>query len=708
MVNPPRPARIEHQTTLHGITRSDPYHWLRDANWQRVMREPETLAPEIRAHLEAENAHVASVLAPTEALQQTLFVELKGRIKEDESSVPAKDGGWDYYVRYELGSQHPRYCRRPTRGRHTGLASPTPVADEQILFDADAAAKAHAYLSTGSVAHSRDHRWIAYAVDTKGSEYYDITLRDLECGSELPGCIVNTSGSMVFAADGATLFYTAVDDNHRPSKVFRHRIGTAQEDDVLVYEEADAGFFVGVDTTEDYGQIVINSHDHVTSEQRLIDAQHPTSAPRLVAPRVAGREYSVSSLGDRLLLLTNADAQDFKLVTAPLGDPTPSQWVDLVAHRPGVLIVAATTFSRHIVRLERDGGLPKIVIRDRSDGSEHSIAFDEEAYSLSLSSSYEYDTPILRFHYSSLTTPQQTYDYDMETRQRVLVDQREIPSGHDPKRYRSARVFAPSHDGALVPVSLLWHESTRLAEAPLLLYGYGSYGHSVPAAFSSNCLCLVNRGFVYAIAHVRGGKDKGYAWYEAGKLMQKKNTFLDFVAAAEHLCSAGFTRTGNITIQGGSAGGMLVGAAVNLRPDLFKAVVGEVPFVDVLNTMCDAELPLTPPEWPEWGNPIESAAAFGYIAAYSPYDNVEPKAYPHILATAGLTDPRVTYWEPAKWVARLREQRTNGNLLLLRTYMEAGHGGAAGRFEKLRQVALVQAFILLSHGVVEQPVFPSV
>jgi oligopeptidase B len=706
MVNPPRAKQAEYRATLHGITRTDPYHWLRDDNWQRVMREPEVLDPAIREHLEQENAYTEQMLSPTTKLREKLFDELKGRIKEDESSVPAKDGPFDYYVRYELGSQHPRYCRRPTRGRIQSLGAARPSGDEQVLFDADAASKAHTYFSVGSVVHSRSHRLLAHAVDTRGSEYYDIAFRELEGDARLPDVIQNTSGALVFA-DDATVFYTAVDDNHRPSKVYRHRIGTPQSEDVLVYEEPDPGFFVGVDVTEDYAHIVITSHDHVTSEQRLIDARSPFAPPRLVAARAAGIEYTVSALGERLLVLTNAGAADFKLVEAPLETPDPSHWRDLVPHRPGRFIVAATTFARHIVRLEREGGLPQIVVRDRADGREHVIAFDEQAYSLGLLPGYEYDTSVLRFTYSSLTTPQQTFDYDMLTHERVLVDQREIPSGHDPKRYRTARVFAPSHDGEQIPVSLLWHENTSLGAAPVYLYGYGSYGHTVAAGFSSNTLSLVNRGFVYAIAHVRGGKDKGYRWYESGKLMHKKNTFSDFVHAAEHLCRSGYGQPGNVTIHGGSAGGMLVGAAVNLRPELFKAVIGEVPFVDVLNTMCDAELPLTPPEWPEWGNPIESADAYRYIASYSPYDNVEAKAYPHILATAGLTDPRVTYWEPAKWVARLRELKTDDRLLLLRTYMEAGHGGAAGRFEKLHQVALVQAFMLLAHGAIDSPVFPA-
>jgi oligopeptidase B len=706
MVTPPRAKKIEHQTSLHEITRSDPYHWLRDDNWQRVMREPETLEPAIREHLERENAYTEHALASTAELRKTLFEELKGRIKEDESSVPAKDGPFDYYVRYELGSQHPRYCRRPTRGRIQGVGSSAPSPDEQVLFDADAASKAHAYFSVGSVAHSKSHLLLAHAVDTKGSEYYDIGFRALDTGAILPDSIQNTSGAVAFA-DDSTVFYTAVDDNHRPSKVYRHRLGTSQAEDVLVYEEPDPGFFVGVDTTEDNAHIVITSHDHVTSEQRLISTRSPLDPPRLIAERRPGVEYGVSAFGQRLLILTNDGARDFKLVEAPLDDTDPARWRDVVPHRPGCLIVAVTTFAGHVVRLEREAGLPRIVVRSRDDGREHVIAFDEQAYALGLSPGYEYDTSVLRFSYSSLTTPQQTFDYDMITHERVLVDQREIPSGHDPRRYRTARVFAPSHDGELVPVSLLWHESTAPASAPLYLYGYGSYGHTVPAAFSSNTLSVVNRGFVYAIAHVRGGKDKGYAWYENGKLMRKKNTFLDFVASAEHLCKSGYGLPGGVTIHGGSAGGMLVGAAVNLRPDLFRAVVGEVPFVDVLNTMCDAALPLTPPEWPEWGNPIESVDAYRYIASYSPYDNVEAKAYPHILATAGLTDPRVTYWEPAKWVARLRELKTDDNLLLLRTYMEAGHAGAAGRFEKLHQVALVQAFVLLANGAVDRPVFPA-
>jgi oligopeptidase B len=704
MPTPPRPKKLLHEVALHGSTRDDPYHWLRDKRWQEVMRQPELLSAEIREHLERENAYTEAVMAPTEELQERLFAELKGRIQEDASSVPARDGAFEYYVRYELGAQHPRYCRRPA-----GTGRGVPVGgdpEEELLFDADAAAKGHAYFSVRGVTHSRDQRWLAYAIDTSGSEFYEARVRDLERGEELEDRIAQTSGNLVFSADGRTLFYTAVDANHRPSKVFRHRVGTSAESDVLVYEEPDPGFFVGLDSFEDHSEIVINAHDHVTSEQHLIDAQRPESQPRMIAARRAGIEYSASPLGDQLLILTNAGARDFKLVVTPRSTPAPENWRDLVPHHPGRLILAATTFSGHIVRLELEQGLPRIEIRERNSQTEHSIAFQEQAYSLGLSPGYEYDTTKLRFTYSSLTTPEETYDYDLSLRTRELLHRRQVPSGHDPSRYRSARVFAPSHDGARVPISLLWHENAKRGRAPVLLYGYGAYGHTIPAAFSGNALSLVNRGFVYAIAHVRGGKDLGYAWYEAGKLAHKKNTFEDTLHAALYLSEAGWTEPGNITVHGGSAGGMLVGASINARPELFKAAVGEVPFVDVLNTMCDAELPLTPPEWPEWGNPIEDLNAYRYIASYSPYDNVEAKAYPHILATAGLTDPRVTYWEPAKWVARLRELKTDDKHLLLRTYMEAGHAGAAGRFEKLRQVAFVQAFILLAHGLMDAPLLP--
>lgn len=695
---PPKATRNLVTHSAHGESWDDPYAWLRDDNWQEVMRAPDKLRQDVRDYLEAENAYLEATMAPTEALRETLFGEMKGRIKEDDSSVPANDGDWAYYRRYREGGQHPLYCRRPRDGKGDG-------EEESLLLDGDALSKGTSYFQIASVSHTYDHRHLAYAVDDKGSEYCEIRFLDLESGDLLPERLKDNNGAMAWAKDGRTLFYVVQDENHRPCKLYRHRLGSDPAEDVLVYEETDPGFFLGVGVCESRQFVVVHTHDHTTSECYLIDADQPESAPRLVAPRLRDQEYYVfhDAPRDRLLILTNADgAEDFKICEAPLDGLDRENWRELVPHRPGCLRLDLMLLRDHFVRLERVEGLPRIVVTRFSDEAAHEIAFEEAAYSLGLLPGFEYDSRNLRFVYSSMTTPERTYDYDLESRERVLRKQQEVPSGHDPDDYVSERILAPSHDGAEVPVSILRRKETPLdGSAPLLLYGYGSYGITIPAAFSTNRLSLVDRGFVYAIAHLRGGKAKGYAWYRDGKLLKKKNTFLDFIAAAEHLAAEGYSRRGEIAIHGGSAGGMLVGAALNMAaPDLFKAAVAEVPFVDVLNTMCDKDLPLTPPEWPEWGNPLESREAFDYIRSYSPYDNLEPRPYPHILATGGLTDPRVTYWEPAKWVARLRETQDGDRMLLLKTYMEAGHGGSAGRFERLQEVALVYAFLLLAFGKV--------
>jgi len=691
--SPPSPPVARREPVApqhHGHRRTDDYAWLKDPNWQQVMRDPALLRADIREYLEAENACTRARLADTEALQQRLFEEFRGRIKEDDSSVPAKDGEWEYYDRFREGGQHPILCRRPA-GDERG---------EEILLDGDEEAKDEAYFHLGDGGHSNGHALFAWTVDTRGSEFYTLRVKDLATGTALPDTVEHCSGGFEWAGDDRHLLYTVLDDNHRPCKVLRHRLGTPAEKDVLVYEEPDPGFFVGVSQTESRRYLLIDSHDHVTSEVRLLDAMAPEREPVLVAPRDPGTEYDVSHHGDRLIILTNAGgAEDFKLVEAPLTSPGPEHWRDLVPHRPGVLIVAFQMFQDWLVRLERENALPRIVVRHLASGAEHVIDFDEEAYSLGMGGGYEFATDTLRFSYSSMTTPTEVFDYDMRTRERSLRKVQEVPSGHDPADYVTRRLMARSHDGEQVPISVLHHRSTAIdGSAPLLLYGYGSYGHAIPASFGTVRLSVVDRGFVYAIAHVRGGKERGDAWYRRGKLMEKRNTFLDFIAAADHLAREGFTREGQIAIQGGSAGGMLVGACVNMRPELFKAVLAEVPFVDVLNTMLDDSLPLTPPEWPEWGNPIECEAAYEYIASYSPYDNVEPKPYPAIMVTAGLTDPRVTYWEPAKWVAKLRATKTDDNPLLLHTNMEAGHGGAAGRLERLRETAMLYAFLLKVFG----------
>ncbi|SDQ88046.1 oligopeptidase B Serine peptidase. MEROPS family S09A [Pseudovibrio sp. Tun.PSC04-5.I4] len=696
MMNKMKPPKVQarsHETSHHGITRNEPYAWLRADNWQEVMRDPSVLDPAIRDYLEAENSYTDAEMQDTKDLQDTLFGELKGRIKEDDSSVPTPDGEYAYSTKFVEGGQHPKFIRTKRDG-----------SDPVTLVDGDLEAKDKAFFSFGGASHSDDHKYLAWAYDDKGSEYYTLRVRDTATGKDLEDTIPDTGAGGVWSKDGQYLFYVQVDANHRPSKLFRHKMGTAPSEDTLVYEEQDTSFFVGLGRTQSGRFICIGSGDHETSEVWLIPSDDPLAKPRLVAERETSIEYSVEDNGDRLLILTNADdAEDFKIVSVPLvaqmAMPGRSHWVDMIVHQPGRLILTHAVYKDHLVWLERVDGLPRIVIHRFADGISHSIEFDEEAYGLGLASGYEYDTTAIRFTYSSMTTPSKVYDYDLLTRERVLRKTQEVPSGHDASAYITRRLMAPSHDGTLVPVSLLYKRSTVLdGSAPCLLYGYGSYGISVPASFSTNALSLVDRGFVYAIAHIRGGKDKGYAWYKNGRREFKKNTFHDFIACANYLAKEGFTSHERIVAHGGSAGGMLMGACANMAPEAFAAMIAEVPFVDVLTTMLDDSLPLTPIEWPEWGDPIRDKNAYGYIASYSPIDNVEAKAYPAIFALGGLTDPRVTYWEPAKWVATLREKKTGDNLVMLRTNMDAGHGGASGRFDRLKEVALVYAFALKQTG----------
>ncbi len=691
-VTPPVAERRPHPLTHHGITVADDYAWLKDANWQEVLHDPAALAPDIRAQLEAENAYTQSVLGHTEALQKALVAEMRGRIKEDDSSVPAPDGPFAYFRRYREGGQHQLIGREPRDG-----------GASEIVLDGDALAAKHAFFQFGGARHSPDHALEAWSADTKGSEYFTIRVRRWATGEDLSDVIEETDGGVVWTRNSLAFYYVKLDDNHRPMQVYRHRLGTAQADDVLVYEEQDAGWFTHIHESTSGRYCVIAGGDHETSEQHLLDLDQADAIPRLVAAREVGVQYSVADRGEELFILTNADkAIDFKIVTAPLASPDRANWRDLIAHRAGIYLLDIELYAGHLVRLERKDALPSIVIRDLASANEHAIAFAEAAYALDTLGGYEFDTTSLRFSYSSMTTPAETYDYDMATRARVLRKRQEVPSGHDPARYVTTRIMATSHDGAQVPISILHRRDlVRDGKAPLLLYGYGSYGHAIPASFSTNRLSLVDRGFVYAIAHIRGGADKGWAWYLDGKRDKKTNSFDDFAAAARGLIAANYTSEKRIVAHGGSAGGMLMGAVANRAGELFAGIVAEVPFVDVLNTMLDDSLPLTPPEWPEWGNPIADETAFKTILSYSPYDNVAATSYPAILAMAGLTDPRVTYWEPAKWVARLRATMTGGGPVLLRTNMDAGHGGASGRFERLDEVALVYAFALWAVGSTE-------
>lgn len=702
----PAPRKDPFRIEQLGRVRVDDYHWMKDDNWQALLRDPAAVKPDVKTALVAENAYTQAILAPTEALQETLFQEMKGRIKEDDASTPSPDGPWEYYSRFDIGGQHPIWARRP---RTTGFPDPLPSIDdtraqEQILLDEDDRAKAHDFYHTGDVGHSNDHTLYAWTEDTQGSEYFTLHVRDLETGEPVGEPIEACDGSFLFSPDSQWLFWVWRDENSRPSKVFR-RPARPQKgekiEDVLVYEERDNGYFLHIGMMSSDAFIEITLSNHETSEAWLIPASDPTAAPVCVEPRREGVQYSLDHWDDRFIIVTNADdAVDFKIMSSTAALPSRATWQAFVPHRPGVYISGAGTYKRHMVRVERENANTRIVITEKGElgkigGEEHSISVPEEAYALGLAAGLEYDTDILRYTYTSPTTPSQTFDYHMTTRQKVLRKTQVIPSGHNPADYVARRLYARSWDGAEVPVTVLMKAGTPLdGSAPILLYGYGSYGMPMDPAFSIRSLSLVNRGWVYAIAHVRGGAEKGYGWFLDGRKEKKTNTFKDFIACAEHLIAQGYGTKGRIVAYGGSAGGMLMGAVANMRPDLWAGIIGAVPFVDVLNTMSDTSLPLTPPEWPEWGNPLEDRAAYDTIAAYSPYDNITRQPYPPVLATGGLSDTRVTYWEPMKWIARLRDRSTSDAPMLLKINMDAGHGGASGRFDFLKEIAMDYAFAI--------------
>ena len=667
---PQRPREL----TAHGDTRIDPWFWLRDVD------DAETLE-----YLRSENSYTESVMAPEEDLQKRLFEEMRGRIKEDDSTVPEKDGDYYYYTRFEEGKQYPIHCRK-----HLSLDAP-----EEILIDVNELAKDKDYCRVGRWENSPDHRWLAYSVDTDGSEQYTIVIKDLETGEHLSEAIPNSYYSLEWDNGSRTIFYDVLDENHRPVKIFKHRLGDDPSADELVYEEMDERFFVQVHRSASKRFIFVSSSGNNMSEWRFMDAGDPSSGLTLIQPRHKDFEYDVADHGDRFLIRSNADgARDFKVSETPISAPGLENWKDLVPHVLGRPISGIGVFQDYLVLLYRAKGLPHVQIMDLATGTTHELTLEEEDYSISVQEGREWDTSKLRFAYTSLTTPATVYDYDMNTREREFRKQTEVLGGFSSEKYQARRVFATSADGTQIPISVLYARDTPLdGSAPLYLYGYGSYGLIVDPDFSSVRLSLVDRGYIFAIAHIRGGMDLGWDWYEDGKLLNKKNTFTDFIACAEHLINEGYTRKGRIVASGGSAGGMLMGAVVNLRPDLFKAVIADVPFVDVLNTMLDDTLPLTTMEYNEWGNPNERRF-YDYIKSYSPYDNVQRQDYPHMLITGGISDPRVTYWEPAKWTAKLRDSKTDGNLLLLKIHMDSGHGGASGRFDRLKEVALEYAFIL--------------
>jgi oligopeptidase B len=676
---PPSARRVPRVLSLHGDTRVDEYFWLRN-------RED----PEVLAYLEAENRYTEAVMQSTEPLQERLFAEMRGRIRETDLSVPERIDGWLYYHRTEQGAQYPIYCRRPVDNDE----------GEEVLLDLNPLAAGHAYFRLGAFEVSPDHRLLAYAVDTSGAESFSLYVKELATGALLAETIVNVSASVAWANDSRTLFYVVLDEARRPCRLFRHLLGSNPSDDVLVHFEADESFFMDIDRTRSNRWLLLELASHSTSEVRFVSADHPDEPFRVITARRSGVEYTVSHHGDRFFITTNDAAPNFRLVSAPVAEP--SCWTELLPAQVGVKLDSTDAFRDHLVIWERAAGLRRIRVLDLASGGDHLVEFPEPVYTVRQHDNPEFDTTLLRFAYTSMVTPSSVVDYDMAARTWTVRKQTEVLGGYDPARYRTERRFATAPDGTPVPISLVYQLPLERpgGPRPLLLNGYGAYGICFEPAFSSSSLSLLERGFVVAIAHVRGGEEMGRPWYEGGKLLNKPNSFTDFIAAAEHLVAEGLTSPERLAIAGGSAGGLLMGAVTNLRPDLFRAVLAEVPFVDVVNTMLDATLPLTVIEYDEWGNPNDPAF-YACIRSYSPYDNLRATDYPHMLVTAGLNDPRVAYWEPAKFTARLRARKTDAHRLLLRTNMGAGHGGASGRWDYLREVAFKYAFLLDVMGLAE-------
>lgn len=691
MPTPPVARREVEVIEQLGRRREDPYRWLKDPNWRESLTDPTRLDPSIRAHLEAERDYAAAMLeAFTGDLAERLCEEMKARLEPDESTVPSPDGPWAYYSRFREGGEYPIVARIPREG-----------GDEQVLVDGDARSEGSAFYSLGSVVHAPDHRSVAIAEDRVGSEEYKVSVLDPTTGDEATDVLTRVSPGVAWGRPGE-LYAVRIDEAHRARTVVRLDLATGEE--TTVYVEDDEGFSVSVGRSRSGRYVMISTSDHDTSEIHVVDLDDDPM-PRCLAERRREVEYDAQHLasphlGDRWVIRTNLDAEDFRIVSAPLDADGHDDWTDLVPSRPGVLVTGCVAYTDHLVRLETEDALPRIVVRSWATGDEHSLAFDEEAYSLGLDPGYELETTTIRFTYSSPSTPRRTFDQDLATGERTLRKEQVIPSGHDPDDYVVRREHATALDGESVPITILHRADVPIdGTAPALLYGYGAYGYSTPASFSPNRFSLVDRGVVYAIAHIRGGTEKGYRWYRLGSRAGRPDVHGDFIAAAERLIELGYTAPGRIACHGGSAGGLLVGAVANLRPDLWGAVLADVPFVDVLNTMSDRDLPLTPIEWPLWGNPLTDEDAYDLIAGYSPYDNVAPMDYPPIYASAGVSDPRVTYWEAAKWVARLRHEKTDDNPLLFRVNVDAGHFGSTGRYEYLEEAAARDAFALWALGV---------
>ncbi|WP_179505598.1 MULTISPECIES: S9 family peptidase [unclassified Sphingomonas] len=681
---PPVAAKKPQSFTHHGVTVTDDYAWLRDPGY------PEVKDPEILAHLEAENAWFQAHMAPRQPLIDTLFAEMRGRIKEADKSVPQKDGDWLYWIEYEEGAEYKKWWRRPVDAAADGSA-------DELILDEVALAQGHDYFRLGAISVSNDGRLLAWSVDDNGSERFTARIKVIASGEVLPDEISGTNSGLIWVKGDTGLVYSLANENWRTDNVRLHWLGQPLDADVELYHEDDEGFRAGAALSANEKWLLLSTGDHETSEVRLVPADDPLAAPILVRPREKGVEYDVDVRDDTLFIHANDTHENFRLATAPLADP--AQWTTLIAGSDEFYLTGFELFRDFYVVEGRVRGLDRIEVRYYDDPARiEPIAFPEASYEASLGDNPEWATQTLRVGYESMVSPSSVYDYDVPTRTLTRLKVQEIPSGYDASLYETARLDIPARDGTLVPVSVVWRKD-RAAGGPLHLYGYGAYGIAIGPGFSTTRLSLLDRGMAYAIAHIRGGDDLGRGWYKAGKLEARTNTFNDFVDVARGLIGHGFTTAGKISASGGSAGGELMGAVINQAPELFGAVVADVPFVDVLATMLDESLPLTPGEWPEWGNPLEDEAAFHLIRSYSPYDQVKAQAYPPLMVTAGLNDPRVTYWEPAKWVARLREFKTDTNPLIFKTNMGAGHGGKSGRFESLKEAAEEFAFLLTELGI---------
>lgn len=678
-MKPPIAEKKPHELTIHNHTRIDDYFWLNE-------REN----PEVIKYLEEENAYTAHKMADTKQFQEDLYTEMRGRIKEDDESVPYRDNGYFYYTRYEQGKEYQLHCRR--KG-----SMDTP---EEVFIDENELAKGHDYFSLGAIDISDDNKIAAYAVDTVSRRIYTMYFKNLETGELYAETIVGCAGGGAWAADNKTFFYNGMDlETLRTNRIHRHQLGTDSKNDVEIFNETDDTFSCYVWRTKSNTLILIGSFQTVSSEFRMLDAADPMGEFKVIQPRERDHEYSVSHFEDNLYIVTNWEAQNFRLMETTVDKPGKQNWKEVIAHRPETLLEGIEVFKNYMVVDERTNGLPQLRVIDQRSKQEHYLNFGEAAYTSYIGSNMDFDTEVLRYGYSSLTTPWSTLDYNMKTKERTLLKEQPVLGDFDRNNYTTERVMVKADDGTEVPMSIVYRNGIKKdGNNPTLLYAYGSYGASMDPSFSSVRLSLLDRGFVYAIAHIRGGQEMGREWYDNGKLLKKKNTFTDFINCGEFLVKDKFTSSEKLFAMGGSAGGLLMGAIVNMRPDLWKGVVAAVPFVDVITTMLDETIPLTTSEYDEWGNPNEKEF-YDYILSYSPYDNVKQQNYPNMLVTTGLHDSQVQYWEPAKWVAKLRVAKTDDNLLLLHTNMEAGHGGASGRFESLKETALEYAFMFKLAGI---------